>query len=62
MTTKITAPATGADMWQDYKVTYGMIEARAICNRYLDMQAFTISADELQFCRELFAAMQQDAA
>ena len=52
--------ATGADMWQDYKTRYGEAEARGICNRYLDMQVNNQDAGELQFCRELFAAMGAD--
>lgn len=51
---------TGADMWREYKEQYGDIEARGICNRYLDLQIRTTDPEELQFCRELFAAMQND--
>ena len=52
---------TGADMWREYCAMYGRDEARRICNDYLDMQWATgrarADADEMQFCRELFAAM-----
>lgn len=51
---------TGVDMWQDYKSQYGDAEARGICNRYLDLQVENNNPQELQFCRELFAAMQAD--
>lgn len=52
--------ASGADMWQEYKAQYGDAEARGICNRYLDLQTQTTNPEELQFCRELYAAMQAD--
>lgn len=52
---------TGADMWREYCAEYGRDEARRLCNAYLDMQWETgrarADADEMQFCRELFAAM-----
>jgi len=51
---------SGADMWQEYKAQYGDAEARGICNRYLDLQVNNNNPQELQFCRELFAAMQAD--
>ena len=51
---------TGADMWNEYKAQYGDAEARAICNRYLDLQMKNSKADENTFCRELYAAMQAD--
>lgn len=51
---------TGADMWREYKEQYGDIEARGICNRYLDLQVRTTDHEELKFCRELYAAMQND--
>lgn len=51
---------SGADMWREYKEQYGDIEARGICNRYLDLQIRTTDPEELEFCRELFAAMQKD--
>lgn len=51
---------TGADMWREYKEQYGDIEARGICNRYLDLQIRNTNPEELQFCRELYAAMQND--
>ena len=44
-------------MWHDYLLRYGEIEARGICNRYLDMQVRTTDPEELQFCRELYAAI-----
>ena len=49
---------SGADMWRDYMSQYGEIEARGICNRYLDMQIRTQDSEELQFCRELYEAMK----
>jgi len=48
---------SGADMWYDYLQRYGEMEARGICNRYLDMQIRTTDPEELQFCRELYAAI-----
>lgn len=52
---------TGADMWREYCAMYGRDEARRLCNAYLDMQWATgrarADAAEMQFCRELFAAM-----
>lgn len=51
---------TGTDMWRDYKAQYGDTEARGICNRYLDLQVKNTNETELQFCRELFAAMKAD--
>ena len=48
---------TGFDMWSEYCLLYGETEARAICNRYLDMQINNNEPEEYQFCRELFAAM-----
>ena len=52
---------TGADMWSEYCAMYGRDEARRLCNAYLDMQwengAARADAEEMQFCRELFAAM-----
>lgn len=56
---KLPIYTTGADMWKDYKECYGD-EARGICNRYLDMQVFTKDPEELQFCKELYDAMQDD--
>ena len=51
---------SGADMWRDYKAQYGVIEALGICSRYLDLQVRTTNPEELQFCRELYAAMRED--
>jgi len=47
-------------MWHDYLLRYGEIEARGICNRYLDMQICTTDPEELQFCRELYAAIPKN--
>jgi len=47
-------------MWRDYSTRYGDIEARMICNRYLELQSKTKSPEELQFCGELHTAMQYD--
>ena len=49
--------ASGADMWRDYLESYGEIEAHGICNRYLNMQVFNKDPEEIQFCKELYAAM-----
>jgi len=49
---------TGFDFWRDLLIKYGRQEARRIANSYLDMQAHNDSAEELQFCKELYAAMK----
>ena len=49
---------SGADMWLEYISLYGEPEARGICNRYLDMQIYSTDAEEIQFCRQLYNAMQ----
>ena len=51
---------SGADMWQDHKARHGAEEAWSICNRYLDMQINNGDPNELQFCYELYTAMQED--
>lgn len=51
---------SGADMWRDYAERYGIPEALGICNRYLDLQIRNDNPEELQFCRELYAAMRED--
>ncbi|MDR2089124.1 MAG: hypothetical protein LBP73_07185 [Clostridiales Family XIII bacterium] len=48
---------SGADMWREYCAVYGEDEARGICNRYLDMQVFAKDTEEVRFCRQLYAAM-----
>jgi hypothetical protein len=53
---------TGADFWRDTAVKYGLREADGICGRYLSTQLKTKSDEERTFCRELFAAMHEDAA
>jgi hypothetical protein len=50
---------TGAEMWRDYKLRYGA-EAADICNSYLNMQIFRTDPEEVQFCKELYAAMQAE--
>lgn len=50
---------SGADMWLEYLSEYGETEARGICNRYLNMQIFNKNPEEQQFCKELYAAMQE---
>jgi hypothetical protein len=56
----VSAYNTGADMWREYREQYGDAEARGICNRYLDLQVKNKDPVEDTFCRELFAAMQED--
>ena len=52
------SPSTGADFFRDTAINYGEEEALGICGRYLGMQMKSEQpADEVQFCRELFAAM-----
>lgn len=51
---------TGFDMWQDYKNQYGVITARIMCLRYLDLQARTTDEYERAFCRELREAMTME--
>jgi hypothetical protein len=49
---------TGAEMWRDNVLSYGIDEATIICRNYLDMNLKREhSDDEGQFCRELFHAM-----
>ena len=54
---------SGADFWRDNAVRYGIDEADIICSRYIyaNMQREN-SEDELQFCREIFAAMIEATA
>lgn len=52
----------GAEMWRECCLRYGDAEARTICNRYLNMQIHTTSQEELQFCRQLYLAMQTAVA
>ncbi len=47
----------GVDMWRDLAASYGREQARNIACSYLDLQAHNDDAEELQFCRELYAAM-----
>jgi len=51
---------TGADMWEDYINQYGIITARIMCLRYLDMQADRKDPEERQFCAELREAMTME--
>jgi hypothetical protein len=48
-------------MWEDCKDHYGVITAQIMCIRYLDMQARSTDAEEMQFCEELSEAMAMDA-
>jgi hypothetical protein len=54
--------ASGAEMWRDTVMSYGREEAHLICSRYFDTQRCKTSQDEIQFCRELFAAKYEDKA
>jgi len=49
--------SSGAEMWRDNAASYGVITARIICSRYLDLQAQTTDESEREFCRELREAM-----
>jgi len=51
---------TGYDMWEDHKNHYGVITARIMCLRYLDMQANKKDPEEREFCRELREAMAME--
>jgi len=51
---------TGHDMWDDHKNQYGIITARIMCLRYLDMQANRKDPEERQFCAELREAMTME--
>lgn len=57
---QVTPYQSGAEMWKEYAARYGVAEALEICNRYLDLQIRTTAPGELQFCRELYAAMRED--
>jgi hypothetical protein len=60
---KETVAHIGADFWRDTAVKHGLQEADGICGRYLSMQAAAKQPEEeMQFCRELFAAMHEDVA
>lgn len=54
---KIHSYETGADMWHDCCINHGETAAKRICNRYLDLQVGSASTEEIQFCKELYAAM-----
>lgn len=60
MQNQITPYASGKDMWHDICTKFGADEARAICNRYLDMQIHTKDSDELDFCKELYEVMKEN--
>jgi hypothetical protein len=49
--------ASGHDMWEDHKNQYGIITARIMCVRYLDMQARSKDPEEREFCRQLREAL-----
>lgn len=51
---------SGAGMWRDYAEQYGLITARVICLRYLDLQARTTDESERVFCQELREAMTME--
>jgi hypothetical protein len=53
---------TGTEFWQDTLATFGREEAHGICSRYFDVQLKKkLPKNEVQFCKELFAAMYKDA-
>jgi hypothetical protein len=49
--------ASGADMWREYVIEYGIIPARIICNSYLNMHDASPDADERLFCEQLREGM-----
>ena len=58
-----TGYASGADMWRDNLMSYGIDEGIIICNRYLDMRLKLENPDdEKQHCRELFGAWYEATA
>jgi hypothetical protein len=48
---------SGHDMWEDHKNQYGIITARIMCIRYLDMQAPSKDPEERAFCQQLREAL-----
>jgi len=53
----------GSEKWKDDVLSYGIGEATVICRNYLDMNLKREhSAEEGQFCRELFTAMYNATA
>jgi hypothetical protein len=48
---------SGYGMWEDSKNQHGIITARVVCLRYLDMQKNKTNPEEQEFCRELREAM-----
>ena len=51
---------SGADMWRDSILSYGIDEVVTICENYLDMNLkCRNSEDEKDFCRDLFIAMYE---
>ena len=50
---------TGFEFWRDTVIRYGEKEARTICNNYLDMQINNNEPEELAFCKQLYAAMNE---
>lgn len=51
---------SGYDMWRDHKAHYGVITARIMCLRYLDLQSNKTDPEEREFCRELREAMAME--
>jgi ATP-dependent Clp protease ATP-binding subunit ClpB len=51
--------AHGADMWRDHAARYGVITARIICRRYLDMQKRAAEQSEREFCGQLTEAIRR---
>ena len=51
----------GYEFWKDLKLQFGD-EAFRVANDYLDMQIFRVKTDaeEMQFCRELYAAINSE--
>ena len=52
--------SSGSTMWEDHKAHYGVITARIMCLRYLDLQANKTDPEEQEFCRELREAMAME--
>lgn len=48
---------SGADMWNDYTMRYGIVGAHCVCQRYLKSQSRNEDASEKEFCRQLQDAM-----
>ena len=51
---------TGHEFYRDLKTKYGTDQAKLIAINYLDLQIHNKDMEELQFCKELYAAMIND--